>query len=150
MKKKLPPDPEEQNNERAAAAFRTLESFANDYGESWYGKSKKLQSELYAQNLSDLLCDFGHLCDRKGISLAVRLSAAQFHYIEETGHKGKQFADAMPPLPSVKAANALAAAIAKWRKAADGDSDDAEHDAGFELAEEAQSFLVAIATGRGE
>lgn len=86
----LPPDPEEKNEERADWAGAALETFMcetrTDEGDA----------------LSDLLADLGHWADRNGArlssidgspcSLLSELRRAAFHYDEETGGKGKQFA----------------------------------------------------------
>lgn len=99
MKRKLPPDPEKMNNQRAFAAGRALEYFADDFGESWRGKSSMVKKHLRAQNLTDLLADFAHFCDREGFNFPVRLAAARYQYTEETGDQGTQFiAPAQPGL----------------------------------------------------
>ena len=61
-------------------------------------RMEKLQRELDEQNLSDMLCDLGHYCDRQKISLQERLRVASYHYIEETDRKGAQFTPVSNPL----------------------------------------------------
>lgn len=95
----LPPDPEEQNEQRANAAEKALATFTKNYGEKgWHNITEQKQRELNEQNLSDLLADFGHYCDRAGISMQSRLRVAGYHYAEETDRKGTQFAPASNPL----------------------------------------------------
>jgi hypothetical protein len=95
----LPPDPEEQNEQRADAAEKALATFTKNYGEKgWHNITEQKQRELNEQNLSDLLADFGHYCDRAGINLQSRLRVAGYHYTEETDRKGTQFAPASNPL----------------------------------------------------
>lgn len=79
---RIPPDPEDMNDQRAEAAGSALDAFTNDMGET--GK------DLDIQNLTDLICNFGHYCDRNNIDFADILRRAQYHYDEETGNKGKQ------------------------------------------------------------
>ena len=99
QKRKLPPDPDKMNNQRAFAAGRALEYFADDFGESWKNKSPMVRKQLRSQNLGDLLTDFAHLCDREGFNMAVHFAAARHRYDEETGGKGAQFA---PPAPTTE------------------------------------------------
>jgi hypothetical protein len=95
---RIPPDPEEMNERRSDAAEAVLYSFAKgDLGEfiSYEDKNGKetgvMLKEMVTQNLSDLICNFAHYCDRNNIRISSIISNAQFHYDEETGNKGKQF-----------------------------------------------------------
>ncbi len=81
----IPPDPEDMNNKRAAAAERALESFSRDFGE-WHP-----DIDLRQQNLADLLADFAHLCDRKGLNMVQILDGVRKVYAEETDNEGRQF-----------------------------------------------------------
>jgi hypothetical protein len=91
----LPPDPEEMNAKRAEWALRTIEHYANsEGGESWKGFNGAQKDALIEQNLSDLLAQFGHFCDRNGISLQGMLRRAAGHYTEETANRGTQSFDA--------------------------------------------------------
>jgi hypothetical protein len=95
----IPPDPEDKNENRATWAEDALGRFTRRAGEKpWGGISNQKRHELNQQNLSDLLTDFGHYCDYNGIDLQERLRVASYHYNEETGNKGKQFASASNPL----------------------------------------------------
>ena len=82
---RIPPDPEDMNDQRSEAAGRTLDFFSKDFGELVKGE------DLTVQNLTDLMCDFGHFCDRNNIRLAAVIDHAKEHYDEETDHKGNQF-----------------------------------------------------------
>lgn len=86
--KPIPPDPDKMNDKRAQAAERALLAFAEDIGE--IHQRGKL-GELAAQNLSDLLADMAHFCDREGISLSKCWSNARSNYGEESDGRGKQF-----------------------------------------------------------
>ena len=46
---------------------------------------------------------------------------------------------------SIETARDLLESIKKWRIASDGDSNDEEHDAGFEMVEAADAFLLSQA-----
>jgi hypothetical protein len=82
----LPPDPEGMNEQRASAAGETLAFFAMKAGE--LGDDNGLDE----QNLTDLLADLAHYCDREeGLNLTAIWERARTHYEEETGNQGKQF-----------------------------------------------------------
>ena len=81
----LPPNPEDMNDKRAAAAERALLSFAADFGELVEGE------DFTSQNLGDLMADFAHLCDRKGLDFGGLLEKAAGYYKEETDNEGRQF-----------------------------------------------------------
>lgn len=92
---RLPPDPEDMNDRRAEAAGCALDSFSSDLGELIDGKQQYTETDgkkgdLTIQNLTDLMADFGHFCDRNNIDFADILRRAQYHYDEETNNKGKQ------------------------------------------------------------
>lgn len=65
---------------------------SSDMGETIDGSMATLE----AQNLTDLLCDFGHYCDRNGISLQNCLRMAASNYNEETENVGTQFNEGDP------------------------------------------------------
>jgi len=88
--KKLPPDPEGMNQQRADAADETLDFFAQNHGELYSTENEDERRELIAQNLSDLLANFAHYCDREGVALADCLRRAANHYNEETDDQGAQ------------------------------------------------------------
>jgi len=70
--KRLPPDPEEMNDDRADWAAAALSAFQAQTG-----------SDL-GDAVSDLLCDLMHWCDRNGISFRKELERARWHYDAET------------------------------------------------------------------
>jgi hypothetical protein len=84
----VPPDPEDMNNKRAAAAGQALLDFAVDFGET---DDRRELGSFAQQNLADLLTNFAHYCDRQGISLLACLSKARSNYAEETDSFGRQF-----------------------------------------------------------
>lgn len=75
---KLPPDPENQNDQRSAQAQAAIDAYAQASG-----------SEP-EHVLSDLLASLAHWADRNSYDMNVALDAAAFHYREETGNKGQQ------------------------------------------------------------
>ena len=88
---RLPPDPEQMNEKRAQWAAEALEAFER-YGESAEKDSSEEECRaLMEQNLSDLLADFAHLCDRKGLNMTNIIRIAMEHYSEETDCVGDQF-----------------------------------------------------------
>lgn len=84
----IPPDPEEMNERRSGAAEQALLSFAEDIGET---EESGGLGALAEQNISDLLADLAHYCDRRGLKLKKCLAQARLHYVEETGGQGAQF-----------------------------------------------------------
>ena len=93
----IPPDPEQLNDGRADAAALAVYRFAADFGElpSVGGLDDEANRDLLAQNIADLLCDLGHLCDRRGLLLAGLWETAAMHYGEETEQQGSQL-DTVP------------------------------------------------------
>ena len=88
----LPPDPEHTNSLSAKQAAETIDFFTKHHGEKPYsGITKHQRLDLKAQNLTDLLANIGHYCDREGINLQDRLRIAANHYTAETDCKGIQF-----------------------------------------------------------
>jgi hypothetical protein len=85
----LPPDPEGMNDQRANAGGMTLAYFAMTHGELADDNS------LDAQNMTDLLADLAHYCDREGLNLTTIWESAAHHYAEETDNQGEQM-DAIP------------------------------------------------------
>lgn len=86
-----PPESCPMNCQRAEGALAALETFARTHGEWPTGKSDLCASpDLLEQNLADLLCNLGHLCDRENLRLAECLRRAQSNYSEETQRQGKQ------------------------------------------------------------
>jgi hypothetical protein len=89
----IPPDPDEMNAERAAAAEAALMHFVRNFGE---GDDDGLTADLKEQNLSDLLGDLAHYCDRNELSLSGCFERAAMHYAAETDNQGTQFDDEDP------------------------------------------------------
>ena len=88
----LPPDPEGMNDRRASEAEEVLNQFESAFGEAPYGGiSQEQLADLREQNLADLLCDFGHFCDRNGVDMQAVIRRAKMHYDEETANEGVQF-----------------------------------------------------------
>lgn len=86
----LPRDPDEMNDKRASAARRALLFFARDFGET---DDEGEISTFAQQNISDLIADLAHLCDRQGIEILRCFSNARSNYSEETENSGGQFVD---------------------------------------------------------
>jgi len=96
----VPPDPEFMNNRRADWARDALEYF-EQYGESPHPNSTaEEEREIAKQNLSDLIADMGHYCDRNGLLMNEVIRIASEHYAEETGWEGRQFQPTEPSSPS--------------------------------------------------
>lgn len=72
--KDLPPDPEEQNNDRSKWANVAVMAFVEKTG-------MKEDTEFY---LSDLLTDLMHWADRSGFEFEHELSRARANYADET------------------------------------------------------------------
>ena len=90
----LPPDPESTNNKRAQWAADALACFANDTAEPPQPKMTTAERRsIMEQNISDLVGDFGHYCDRAGIDLQECLTIGARRYNEETSNQGEQFTD---------------------------------------------------------
>lgn len=87
---KLPPDPEEMNDERSDWAQAGLDGFMT------------VCRTDAPDALPDLLADFGHWCDRNGEDFGALLKRAAFHYNEETGGKGEQFEILAPNVADVR------------------------------------------------
>lgn len=80
-RRKLPPDPDRGNLRRskhAEAAFSAHRDDTNCYDES------------AMDNLTDMLCNLAHFCDRKKLSLPDALRRAADHYQTETASQGTQ------------------------------------------------------------
>jgi hypothetical protein len=89
---RLPTDPDEMNDDRAKWAQKTLDFFAEHFGENTpYGANSEQQNAMASQNLADLLCDFGHFSDRFGLNFLGLLRMAEGKYKEETENEGRQF-----------------------------------------------------------
>jgi hypothetical protein len=88
----VPPDPEGENDRRAEEAEEVLNQYESAFGEPPYGGISQDQlADLREQNLADLLCNFGHFCDRNGVDMQAVIRRAKMHYDEETAHEGVQF-----------------------------------------------------------
>jgi hypothetical protein len=88
---RLPPDPERMNNQRADWARNVVEFF-EQYGEKPHpNASEDQRCRMAGQNLSDMIADFGHYCNRIGLSMQDVIQAATVHYSEETNNEGEQF-----------------------------------------------------------
>lgn len=70
--KKLPPDPDGQNDDRAEWAAQSLDAFQAATG-----------TDL-CDAVPDLLCDLMHWCDRNNTNFNQMLDRAQRHYQAET------------------------------------------------------------------
>lgn len=91
IERQLPPDPEGLNERRARWAGEALAAF-EFHGERPHPNAMQVERyELEWQNMSDLLADFGHFCDRAGIDLQEILRNAALQYEEETDGEGIQF-----------------------------------------------------------
>jgi hypothetical protein len=89
--RQLPPDPEKMNAERARWAGDVLEFF-EIFGERPHREATEEERRvLMEQNLSDLIADFAHFCDRTGLEMRTVLRTAIRHYQEETNGEGDQF-----------------------------------------------------------
>ena len=86
----LPPDPEQMNDDRAKWALSAVSEFGYTTGECFETFKGDQRLTILEQNISDLLCDLAHLCDREGMNLTHLISRARRHYNEETDRKGGQ------------------------------------------------------------
>jgi hypothetical protein len=75
----IPPDPEDQNDDRAEWAQAAIDAFVSVC---------RTDPE---DALSDLLSDMGHWCDRNGTTMAAEIARASSHYNDETDGKGASF-----------------------------------------------------------
>ena len=75
-KRKLPPDPEGMNDDRAEWAATSLRFFQCQTGTDWDTAP------------TDFLCDLMHFCDRNGFDFERELEKAKFHYEAETSKEG--------------------------------------------------------------
>lgn len=72
MTKRLPPDPEGRNHDRAAWAACAVQRFQRETGTD------------SADAVCDLLADLRHFCDREGFDFHHELERGQMHYEAET------------------------------------------------------------------
>lgn len=70
---KLPPNPDGQNDERAARARKVLALYCTETG-----------SGFDISAMGDLLCDLHHLADRIDVDFEQALEMAMYHYDQET------------------------------------------------------------------
>ena len=77
----LPPDPDGQNDDRAKWAENALALFA---------KETDADKDDGSQDISDLICDLMHACDRRREDFCQLLNWAEDNYIEECGRKPRQ------------------------------------------------------------
>ena len=75
MKKTLPLDPHDMNDERADTAGEALRQF------------QLLTGADDEDALGDLLCNLIHWCDRNHFDFEAALSRARMHYEAETGEE---------------------------------------------------------------
>jgi hypothetical protein len=73
----LPPDPEGQNDDRAASADVAIKAFARD-------TRMDTANEEGRTIVADLLADVMHWCDRNDVAFADVLETGYQHYAEET------------------------------------------------------------------
>jgi hypothetical protein len=79
------------NNWRADWA-RDVVEFFEQYGERPHpNATEDERCKLAEQNMSDLISDFAHYCDRIGVRMQNVLRTASSHYIEETKIKPVKF-----------------------------------------------------------
>lgn len=84
------PDPDEMNEKRAMWAQEVM-TFFEQFGETRHQDSTAAKLRVTAgQNLSDLLADLAHYCDRAGLSFKDAFLAASSNYEEETEGEGGQ------------------------------------------------------------
>ncbi len=87
----VPPDPDFMNNKRADWARDVLEYF-EQFGERPHPDlTTDEERGIAKQNLSDLIADMGHYCDRNGLRMDEVIRIASYHYAEETRQEGAQF-----------------------------------------------------------
>lgn len=91
MSHRLPPDPEEMNDQRAKCALAAVQSFGTSTSECFDQFEGEQRTEMLAQNVYDLLADLAHMCDREGLNLESLIESASRHYAEETDREGIQF-----------------------------------------------------------
>ena len=72
MKRILPPDPEDRNDDRAA--------WANDAILAFVAATRTDKEDAAA----DLIADLGHWCDRNGLNFLTQVRRGLRHYAEET------------------------------------------------------------------
>jgi hypothetical protein len=72
MNRQLPPDPEKQNDDRAAWAKSAVCTFQTETGAD------------DEDAVADLLCDLMHLADRENWQFDIELERARRHYEAET------------------------------------------------------------------
>lgn len=74
-----------RNRARALAALDAVRHFSQSpYGEAITGP------DVLNQNISDLLANLAHLCDREGFNFPALVDRARNHYRAETGQTGVQ------------------------------------------------------------
>ena len=88
MTEKVSLDGEITNRQRSDAAEKALFSFAQSSGELDHDGAL---GELSEQNITDLLVDLAHYCDRQSLSLQRCFAKAEYHYREEVNESGTQF-----------------------------------------------------------
>lgn len=92
ISRRLPPDPDGMNHERARWVAETLEVFERHGERPSVDATEDERRMLATQNLSDFLADLGHYCDRAGMDLQYLLHNAALQYEEETEGEGAQLA----------------------------------------------------------
>ena len=90
----VPPDPEFMNNKRADWARQVLEFFEQFGERPHWSLTTEEERAVAKQNLSDMLADLGHYCDRNGLHMLDVIRIASEHYAEETRNEGQQFGSA--------------------------------------------------------
>jgi 8-oxo-dGTP pyrophosphatase MutT (NUDIX family) len=87
-RRRLPPDPERQNNDRAAWAEVALRAFAEETG-------LKPEADEWETVVGDLLADIAHFCDRNDLDFLEIVNRSRRHYSAETSGRGAQLAGAL-------------------------------------------------------
>lgn len=82
-RRRLPPDPEQQNRDRSGWAMAAVETFQ--------AATRLSKADGLDTAIMDLIGDLAHLCDDEGLNLAGLITRAKFHYDQETDFLGKQF-----------------------------------------------------------
>lgn len=84
-------DPCPIQKSRVKGAKDTLEYFARHAGGEWIEGERTMSHDMIEQNMSDLICNFAHYCDKKGVSLGEVLRRAKGQYEAESQKPKQEF-----------------------------------------------------------